>query len=125
MAQERNGARRPTAAHLQWRHTEAKGMSIFIVAQISIRDRDEYSKYESGFMEIFSKHSGRILSVDEDPEVLEGSWPHTRTVLIEFPSNEEAKAWYGSDEYQKLAAYRFASSDANIVLINGFGDSDA
>ncbi|NKB98945.1 MAG: DUF1330 domain-containing protein [Pseudomonadales bacterium] len=45
-------------------------------------------------MEIFSKHKRRILSVDEEPAVLEGEWPYTRTVLIEFPM-----AWYGSDEY--------------------------
>ena len=99
-------------------------MSTFIVAQISIRDRDDYSKYESGFMEIFSKHSGRILSVDEDPQLLEGSWPFTRTVLIQFPSNKEAMAWYGSDEYKRLAKHRLASSDANIVLISGYDDSD-
>ena len=94
-------------------------MSVFIVAQITIRDRNEYSEYESGFVEIFSKHKGRVLSVDEDPKVLEGSWSHTRTVLIEFPSDDEAMAWYGSDEYQKLAEHRFASSEANIVLIKG------
>jgi len=99
-------------------------MSRFIVAQISIRNRDEYSKYESGFVEIFSKHSGRILSVDEDPRILEGSWPFTRTVLIEFPSEKEAMGWYGSDEYKKLAEHRIASSDANIVLISGYDDSE-
>ena len=99
-------------------------MSTFIVAQITIRDREEYSKYESGFLEIFSNYSGRILSVDEDPEILEGGWPHTRTVLIEFPSNNDAKAWYESDEYQALAEHRFASSEANIVLIRGYGDGD-
>lgn len=94
-------------------------MSAFIVAQISIQDRNTYAKYEAGFFEIFSKHSGRILSVDEDPEVLEGGWPYTRTVLIEFPSNDEAMAWYRSDDYQKLAEHRFAASAANIVLIQG------
>jgi uncharacterized protein (DUF1330 family) len=93
---------------------------IFIIAQITIHDRSEYSKYETGFFEIFQKFSGRLLSVDEEPTVLEGKWPHTRTVLVEFPSNAEAMAWYQSDEYQKLAQHRLASSDGNIVLIKGF-----
>jgi uncharacterized protein (DUF1330 family) len=97
-------------------------MPTFIVAQISIRDRNQYSQYEAGFIEIFSKYSGRILSVDEDPEILEGHWPHTRTVLIEFPSNDDAMAWYRSDEYQRLAEHRFASAEANIVVIKGLGE---
>ena len=94
-------------------------MPTYIVAQIDIRDRDRYSKYEAGFVEIFLKYRGRILSVDEDPQVLEGSWPFTRTVLIEFPSDADAVAWYESDEYQTLAEHRFASSEGNIAMLTG------
>lgn len=99
--------------------------SIYIVAQITIRDRGRYSEYEAGFVEIFSRYGGRVLSVDESPEVLEGSWPHTRTVLIEFASKDQAIAWYRSGEYQELAQHRFVSSEANIVLIRGLGAGDA
>ena len=37
-------------------------MSSYIVAQISIADRDEYAKYEAGFMEIFSRFNFMVLS---------------------------------------------------------------
>ena len=94
-------------------------MPVFIVAQITIRDRNEYSEYEAGFMEIFEKFDGRLLAVDEDPGVLEGDWPYTRTVLIDFPSGDQAMAWYRSSAYQELARHRFASAEANIVLIKG------
>ncbi len=94
-------------------------MSHYIIAQIEIVDREEYGKYEAGFTEIFSKFDGSVLSVDEQPKLLEGSWPHTRTVLIEFPSEQSALDWYFSDEYQALAKHRFASSSANIAIIAG------
>lgn len=94
-------------------------MPIYIVAQIRISDRDRYAAYESGFMEIFSRHNGHLLAVDDAPEVIEGTWPHTRTVLIAFPSRDDAMAWYRSDAYQQLAQHRFAASDADIVLIQG------
>lgn len=94
-------------------------MSVFIVARIDIHDRSKYAMYESGFMDIFSQYSGRLLAVDEDPQLLEGEWPHTRTVVIEFPTKEDAMAWYGSDEYQALATHRKAASTANIAIING------
>ena len=93
-------------------------MSIYIIAKINIEDRIEYAKYEEGFAEIFSKYKGRLLSVDEAPEILEGSWSCTRTVLIEFPSRDDAMMWYRSDEYQDLAKHRFSASDADIVLID-------
>ena len=95
-------------------------MTHYIVARIDIDDRQEYSKYEAGFMGIFSQYDGKILSVDEAPKLIEGNWPVSRTVLIELPSEESAMAWYNSEDYQTLAQHRFASSDGNLVLLKGF-----
>ena len=53
--------------------------------------------------------------------VLEGEWPCTRTVLLEFPSEEDAMSWYRSPEYQALARHRFGASFADIVMIRGWG----
>lgn len=95
-------------------------MSIYLIAQIEIHDRDEYNQYEAGFLEIFSKYKGELLVVEESPTVLEGEWPYTRTVLIRFPDEKEAMRWYKSDEYQMLAQHRFKSSRANLILAKGF-----
>ncbi len=92
-------------------------MSVYIIAQIRIHDRDTYNKYEAGFDEIFNQYKGFITSVDENPEVLEGEWPCTRTVLLTFRSEEQARAWFNSKEYQQLAEFRRAASTANIVMI--------
>ncbi len=92
-------------------------MSVYIVAQLVIKDRGIYKQYELGFAEIFLKNSGKLLSVDESPTVLEGHWFYTRTVLIEFPSQIDAKLWYQSKEYQGFAQNRYNASDANLVLI--------
>ena len=94
-------------------------MSCYFVAQISIHDRNEYQKYLDGHDEVFSKYKGRILAVDESPELVEGEWPYSRTVLISFPDAREAKRWYESAEYQELVKHRHQASDANIVLLGG------
>lgn len=94
-------------------------MMVYLIAQVNIHDPARYAQYGNGFMDIFSQYKGRILAVEESPQVLEGDWDYTRTVLLEFPSEEEANAWYHSDAYQELAAHRIAASDANITLING------
>lgn len=95
-------------------------MAHYIIAKITIKDRDGYANYEAGFIEIFMKYKGKILSVDEDPEVLEGGWSTTRTVLIEFPDAQAAHDWYDSEEYQALAQHRLKASDGDIVLLKGF-----
>jgi len=94
-------------------------MTHYLIARIDIHGREEYSKYQAGFMEIFSQYDGKMLSVDEAPKLIEGEWPVSRTVLIEFPSKESAMAWYESEAYQALAQHRFASSNGNIVLLKG------
>lgn len=93
-------------------------MSVYIVAQIAIEDREEYAKYEAGFVEVFLEHRGRVLSVSESPEVIEGSWPYTRTVILEFPSRDEAMGWYESPDYQAIVGHRQAASSANIVIVD-------
>ena len=91
----------------------------YLFAQIKITDREEYAKYEAGFMDIFLSYKGKILSVDENLDLLEGTWDYTRTVLVEFPSKEDAMDWYKSVEYQKLAQHRLASSAGNVITISG------
>ena len=94
-------------------------MTAFLIAQIRIHDREEYGQYEAGFMAVFADYGGSLRAVDEAPDVIEGDWPFTRTVLIEFPSKEAARAWYDSDAYQALARHRFRAAEGNAVLING------
>ena len=47
-------------------------MSVYLIAQINIHNRERYAQYEAGFMEIFAQYGGEMLAVDEAPTVLEG-----------------------------------------------------
>jgi uncharacterized protein (DUF1330 family) len=96
-------------------------MTVYFVALVDISDRDEFGLYEQGFMDIFSRYGGKILAVDDNPTVLEGSWPHTRTVLMSFPNAEELERWYHSPEYQAISQHRRNGSRADIAVIKGFG----
>ena len=95
-------------------------MSVYLIGQITIHDREEYGRYESGFLEVFAQFNGELLAVSEEPTVLEGHWPCTRTVLIRFPSADEAQRWYASPQYQAIAEHRFRASTGNIVMVEEF-----
>ena len=96
-------------------------MTVYFVALVDIADRQEFGVYEQGFMDVFSQYGGRILAVDDSPTVLEGAWPHTRTVLMSFPSAEELERWYHSPEYQTISQHRHKASRADIAVIKGLG----
>ena len=61
----------------------------------------------------------KVLAVDTEFEVLEGEWPVTQTVVLEFESPEAARAWYESEEYQAAIPLRQAAADCNAVIVNG------
>lgn len=98
-------------------------MSIYIIAQFAIHDRELYSKYEEGFMDVFEKFDGRMLSVDEAPTLLQGEWSATRSVLIEFPSQQAAMDWMTSPAYLKIAKDRLAASTGNVIMVKGGEDN--
>ena len=56
-----------------------------------------------------------LLSFDQKPQVLEGEWHGTQTVLLEFESVEAARDWYNSEAYQEAVKLRQAAADCNGV----------
>ncbi len=61
-----------------------------------------------------------ILAVDRSPQVLEGEWHGHQTVVLEFDSVEDARAWYESDAYAKARELRQAAAHTNAVILSGF-----
>ncbi len=95
-------------------------MSYYIVANIKIEDPDEYATYQDGFLEVFEQFKGEVVLVADDPVVVEGDWPYTRVVVLRFPTQDEALAWYSSDGYQAIMKHRVNASTAAIVSAEGF-----
>ena len=47
-------------------------MSVYMITRMTIHDRAEYDIYADQFMDVFEKFDGKLLSVDEDPQVVGG-----------------------------------------------------
>ncbi len=94
-------------------------MSCYFVAQIQIKDINEYQKYLDSIDRVFLKFNGKYLAVDENPVVLEGNWHYDRVVIIEFPGEKDLKLWYESDEYQEIVQYRLKAAKCDTLFIKG------
>jgi uncharacterized protein (DUF1330 family) len=68
---------------------------------------------------------GRFLVHGGPVEVVEGSWPGV-VVVLEFPTMEQARAWYGSPAYQDILHLRTDHIDGDAILVEGVAaDHDA
>ncbi|MFE9428032.1 DUF1330 domain-containing protein [Kitasatospora sp. NPDC006697] len=65
-------------------------------------------------------YGGRLLAFDA-PRPLEGSGEITKTAILEFPSEEDARGWYGSPAYQELVAWRteVLGGPVDVNLVSG------
>lgn len=82
---------------------------------------DFYSDHNEATMAPFG---GRYLRLSEHPmEILEGGpMPALGVGLAEFPSREQAHAWYDSAAYQPLKAWRQARGRFTLALLEGLPD---
>ena len=81
--------------------------------------KDPAGMAEYGKLACQAMAGATLLSFDTKAEVIEGSWHGTQTVLLEFESEEAAKQWYYSDEYQAAAKLRQAAADCNGAILHG------
>ena len=95
-------------------------MTVYVIVQLKMIDRAAYDRYQARFFEVFRKFSGRLLSADENPSVLEGTWDHDKLVLMSFPNETAFRAWAASDEYREISRDRKAGAQAVVVLAKGF-----
>ncbi|HLO61286.1 MAG TPA: DUF1330 domain-containing protein [Bacteroidales bacterium] len=95
-------------------------MSYYFIANIRIHDREEYDKYLEKADEVFGNYNGEYLVADDHPEILEGTWGYTRTIIIEFKSKRDFEAWYNSLEYQEILQHRLHASHCDTILAKGF-----
>jgi len=91
----------------------------YAIVRVSISDEDRYADYRSGTLASLEPFGGRFIVRGGATECVEGTWDADRTVVIEFPSLEQARSWYHSDGYQQLAAIRREASNADFVLVEG------
>ena len=94
-------------------------MAAYFIVDIDIKDMDRMQEYREAVPGTIQKYGGRYLVRAGRWEVLEGHWQPKRVVVLEFPSIEQAKLWYHSDDYRELKAQRQAASSSNTILVEG------
>jgi len=91
-------------------------MVAYVIVSYDITDRKAYEPYVPGVVPLIKKHGGEIVVGEFAAEPLEGD-PHNVYVVLKFPSEQAARAWYADPAYAPLKAIRFAACRNNNMVI--------
>jgi uncharacterized protein (DUF1330 family) len=85
---------------------EGGNVSAYIVVNITVNDPALYDEYKLMAPPSIAAYGGRYLVRGGATSRLEGEWTPNRFVILEFPSTEQARAWWDSPEYRSTGRRR-------------------
>jgi uncharacterized protein (DUF1330 family) len=94
-------------------------MAAYIVAQLKVHDPAMFQRYREAVSPLVDRFGGRYRVRGGELEVLEGDWPLPRLVIIEFQSQDAARLFYESPEYQQILPLRQESARGTVAIVEG------
>lgn len=94
-------------------------MTAYAIFQETVFNESKFESYKQLSSATVEQYGGVFLVRGGTYKVLEGETPHTRFVVIQFPSWDHAINWYDSTEYAEAKELRLAISTGTMVLVKG------
>jgi uncharacterized protein (DUF1330 family) len=91
----------------------------YVIGEIDVQDTQSYKDYAARTPAILAKYHGVYLVRGGATTPLEGAPPHSRVVVVEFPSVAEAKAFEESAEYRAAAEIRHKAATSRLFIAEG------
>ena len=89
------------------------------IGNVDVHDAVRYEDYKAANAEPFKQYGARFL-VRGGTQVSKEGDTFGRSVVIEFPSYEDALACYESDAYQNAKAIRDPISEGRLIIVEGY-----
>jgi len=90
-------------------------VTYIVFTRESTRDASELETYSQNVGPTLAGHPVTVLAAYGRQKVLEGSEVEG-VVILEFPSFDEAKAWYDSPAYREVREHRFRGAHYRVGL---------
>lgn len=94
-------------------------MAAYVIAMVNVTDNDKYKNYMVKASEACAKYGGKYLVRGGETELMEGGFPWSRVVVLEFESRNRAREFYNSVEYQAGKKEREGAADFNMMIVDG------
>lgn len=94
-------------------------MPAYLIATITVHDPGAFADYGRQVAPVVAAFGGRYLVRGGDTHALEGELGRKRLVVIEFPSMDAARRFYGDAEYAPLLRQRVGCTASEVALVEG------
>jgi uncharacterized protein (DUF1330 family) len=94
-------------------------MPAYVIASIKVTDPEGYEIYKQMVSSTLEQYGARYLARGGRAEILEGCAELNRSIIVEFPTYEDALRWYASQEYAPAKQQRQGCSDGELILVDG------
>ena len=94
-------------------------MAAYIIVRMHVTDMEHYKEYAKVTPDVVAQYGGRFIVRGGATVTLEGPEEKDRIVVLEFPSLDQAKVFYGSEEYAAAAKLREGAASAQFVAVEG------
>ncbi len=94
-------------------------MKAYIIVEIRITDPETYEEYKKLTPASLIPFGGKFIVRGGATDTLEGEWSPERLVVLEFPTEEKARAWWSSEIYAPAKALRQRASYTKMILARG------
>lgn len=94
-------------------------MPAYLIARVQVTDWEQYREYTKVTPAAIAKHGGRFIVRGGEMITLEGPQETGRVVIIEFPSLDQAKSFYHSEEYSRAKKLREGAATGQFLAIEG------
>lgn len=95
-------------------------MPAYVIAQVEVTDPETFARYSAQVPATIQQYGGRHLVRGGAIQAMEGDWAPPRLVVLEFPSMDQLKKWYHSEEYKPLIALRQHSAKTHLSFVEGY-----
>lgn len=92
----------------------------YMIVQVDVSNPAQYQEYTKLAPAIVAKFGGKYLARAGRTVTLEGPPARSRVVVLEFPSFEQAEAFYNSPEYVAARKVRAGAAQAQFVVVEGY-----
>jgi len=99
-------------------------MAAYLIARVDVTDWDRYREYMRHTPRVIAQFGGHFIVRGGEMITVEGQPETRRVVVIEFPSFQQAKAFYESAEYRHIKEFRNGAGSAQFVIVDGYSPDE-
>jgi uncharacterized protein (DUF1330 family) len=99
-------------------------MKTYLILDFAITDFETFMVYFREIPTHIKRHKGKYIVEGVKPDAIEGDWEPDTIVVLEFPSEENARAFLEDPEIQPVFAIRHKSTISKLILVDGGGHGE-